>query len=181
MRILKKIGIGIGALLSALLIAGLFLPSKIHVERSVLIQASPEAIFRMVNDLEQYQRYSPFMAADPQAKISWGDKRVGIGASMSWNGEKTGQGTMTIIDARSPEYVTLDLDFKEKGKAVAFFRFEDREGGRNATWGYDADFGANVPMRYFGLVADKVMGQYFEKGLAGMKEIVEKESPLKAK
>lgn len=179
MRLFRRAVIGLFAILGGLLLVGLFLPSRVHVERSVLILAPGEAVFKMANDLEQFQRYSPFMKEDPDAKITWGDRKEGVGASMSWNGQKNGQGTMTIIDIRSPDYVTIDLDFKDRGKAVAFFRFDNAERGVIATWGFENDAGMNVPMRYMGLLSDRVLGKYFERGLADMKEIVEREAPLK--
>ena len=47
---IKKIAIGLGAVIGLLLIVGLFLPSKIHVERSVTISAPQGAVF--ANELE---------------------------------------------------------------------------------------------------------------------------------
>jgi len=171
---MKKVAIVIGSIIVILLVVGLALPSKQHVERSVVINAPPEAVFDLVNNLETFLTYSPF--TDPTMKIEWGSKRVGLGASYSWKGEKSGEGTMTIVESRRPEYVSNNLDFKKGGLAKGYFRLEKTDVGTRVTWGFDGDSGMDIPRRYLGFfMMDKFLGKLFEQGLASMKEIAEKQ------
>ena len=39
---------------------GLFLPSKIHVERSIVVNTTPEVPFELLNDLSRFNDWSPW-------------------------------------------------------------------------------------------------------------------------
>ena len=51
MRTLKNIGLVLLGIILLLVIISLFLPSKVHVERTAVISGKPEMSFALVNDL----------------------------------------------------------------------------------------------------------------------------------
>jgi len=176
MKALKKIGIGLAVIIVLLLVISFFLPSKIHVERSMVMHASPDTVYGMVADLKKWGQWSPWHKMDPNMVITWGEKTEGVGATYSWksdNGE-VGDGTMTISEAVPNERIKLDMYFMEsKDPAYGGWTFEKTSEGVKATNTMDMDAGMNPVMRIMGLMMDNMVGKHFEEGLKNLKEIVE--------
>lgn len=176
MRILKNLFIAAIVLVVILAAIGLMLPSAYKVERSAVIQAPVEIIFDQVNDLKKSENWSPWKASDPTVKISYGAVTVGKGATSSWTSEKSGDGTMTIIESNANQDVQTALDIKRMGTAVGYSTFNPEGQGVRVTQGFRGDQGWNLAGRYMNLMMEKMVGPYFEKGLAKLKEISEAEA-----
>ena len=114
---LKTILIGLAVL--AALVAGFcavaaLQPSELYIERSALISAPPAVVFAHVNDLHEWQEFSPWAKRDPAAKIAFEGPAAGTGASFTWDGNaEVGAGRMTIVESRPNELVRFRLDFLE--------------------------------------------------------------------
>ena len=50
---------------------GLLLPSTTHVERSVVIERSPEQVFATLDSFERFNAWSPWAEYDPQARYTF--------------------------------------------------------------------------------------------------------------
>jgi len=170
---LKKIGLAIAGIILLLVIVGLFLPSEYALERSITIQAPIDAVFAQVNDLRNWEKWGPWQEEDPTTKITYGDSTIGVGASYSWTSEKSGDGSLVIVESVQNQSITTDLDFGTEGKAQGHWTFEQTDDGVRVTWGMHGDSGYNLIGRYFGMMMDTMVGPYFDKGLANMKEIAE--------
>lgn len=57
MKTLKRILIGILAIIVLLVIVAFFLPSKAYVERSIVINAVPRIVFDQVNTLKNWEKW----------------------------------------------------------------------------------------------------------------------------
>src|SRR5258707_1228630 len=78
------------------------------------IAAPSEKIFPHVNDLHQWQAWSPWAKLDPAALTSFSGADAGTGAAMAWDGNnKVGAGKMTITESRAAECIRLRLDFRK--------------------------------------------------------------------
>ena len=174
---MKKVLIGLGGLVIVLVVVAMvFLPRIVPVERKVVINAGPEKIYSHIANLEEWQKWNPWGAKDPSMKLSYGDKTVGEGASYSWESESQGSGTMTITKVVEPTRVETALDFGAQGKAKA--HFDLKSVGENQTevvWHMDADMGNNPIGRVFGTMMDGMIGPDFEDGLRRLKELSESE------
>ncbi len=180
---MKKILKFAGAAIALIIVVGLILPRKAHLERSVVIQAPVDRVFSYVNSLSRFQEFSPWREMEPDAAVTMGEKTEGVGASFSWKGKKTGEGSMTISESTKNERVVTDLEFKDQGKATAYFNLKPQDGGTQVTWGFDGDAGYNLISRYFYLFMDRFLGPDYERGLAKLKALAEaapeKKSPEK--
>lgn len=173
---LCKAGAVVVAALAVLAVVIMLRPDHTHVERSAVIKASPQAVQAYVNDLGNWNSFSPWADLDPNAKISYEGPRAGEGAMFRWDGNsEVGAGSMKIIESKPGEIVRLDLEFVRPmpGKSTAAFKFEPVEGGTNVTWSSDWD--NNFISKAMGLVmdCDAMMGGYFEQGLAKLETQVE--------
>lgn len=151
-------------------------PSEFRVTRSTAISATPQAIFAQVNDLHQWQGWSPWEKIDPALKRTYEGPPDGTGASYSWVGNnKVGEGRMTITESRPHELVRFRLDFLKpfKGTNTAEFTFEPEGAQTVVTWSMTGKYNFIVKAVGLFLNCEKMMGGEFEKGLANLKSLAE--------
>ena len=102
---IKKILLGLVALLALLLIVPFFRSEDFRVERSHTFSAKPEALFAYFNNHKKFNEWSPFAKMDPSAKNTYTGPESGVGAVASWVGDKTGEGSATITESKPNELV----------------------------------------------------------------------------
>ena len=160
MRILKKLLIGLVAIIALLAIVGMFLPREVAVSRNIVINAPAEEIFPYVNNLEAGVDWSPWLHHDPQTELVFSDPAEGEGATMSWSSEnpQVGKGTMEIVEVLENDHITVMLDFGEMGTADATWDFNTVDAGTEVTWGFTTDMGAGPVGRWMGLMMDGWVG-----------------------
>jgi hypothetical protein len=173
---LKKILIGVGALLGLLLVVIALQPETFHVERSISMAASPDAAFAQVNDFHAWSAWSPWEKLDPTMKRSYDGAAQGVGAKYAWVGNKdVGEGRMTIEQSEPSSKVVIKLEFLKPFAATntATFTFTKTPAGNKTTWAMDGN--NNFVSKAFSLVMnmDKMIGPDFERGLAGIKAAAE--------
>ncbi len=175
MKTLKRVLVGILAVVILLAVVGLALPRHAHVERSMVINAPRAQLFDALNSFKRFNEFSPWAALDPNTRYSYGGPESGVGAQMSWisTDKNVGSGTNEIIESAAPDFIRTRLDFGDQRPAEASFKFEPADGGTRVTWGFDCDLGNNPIARYFGLMFDKWIGGDYEKGLAKLKQVME--------
>ncbi len=154
-------------------IIGLFLPSDPKVERSIVIKAPPAKPFDLVNDLERNSAWSYWNTKDSTMKMTYGEKRSGEGATYSWTSQKSGEGSLTIVKSIPNSRIETDLDFKKQGTGKGYFLFEEAPEGVKVTEGFTMHAGMNLAARYFGLMANGIIGKAFEHDLEKIKELAE--------
>ncbi|NDC83412.1 hypothetical protein EB093_07120 [bacterium] len=172
--VLKKLGL-VGVALGVIVTAsGWFLPSKTVVVRSITIQAPVQTVVYLVGHLPEHEKWSPWKAFDPTVKNTYSNPSHGVGASMTWRGEKIKTGSMTITDMREPQLIVAELDFGANGKAQSAWTFQPSDNGVNVTWSYEADNGNNPLKRYVALFFIKrKIADAFDLGLTNLKHVSE--------
>jgi uncharacterized protein YndB with AHSA1/START domain len=172
MKILKNIILGVIALIVIMAVIALVaLPRQSKVERSVVIAAPAEVVFDQVNDLKKNEAWSPWK--DSTMKLSYGPVTAGKGARSSWTSKNMGNGTMTIEESVPSSAITIGLDFGAMGQAKALWTFAPEGEGVKVTEVMASDAGMNPAKRWMSLMSDKMVGPYFERGLAALKQVSE--------
>lgn len=169
----KKILLSLVVLFILFLGGGFLLPSRVHVERSIVIDAPRSVVYAQAESMPRFHAWSPWRAVEPEASWRFEGPERGVGAKLLWDGRKVGQGSQEVIQAKAPEQVTTALDFGKDGKATATFRFEPEGSGTKVTWGFDSDMGGNPIARYMGRMMESMLGPSFEQGLASLEAIAE--------
>jgi len=151
-------------------------PDEFKVVRSSTMAASPATVFEQVNDFHNWDAWSPWAKLDPACKNTFSGAAAGKGAGFAWDGNnKVGAGRMTITESQSPELIRINLEFLRPFKTsnITEFTFKAQGGQTLVTWTMTGK--SNFVCKVFGLFmdGDKMVGKDFEKGLAGMKTIVE--------
>lgn len=151
-------------------------PDEFRVTRSAVIEAPAAVIFEHVNDLQKWQAWSPWVEMDPEATYAFEGKVSGLGATLHWDGEKSGKGTMIVAESRSPEFVGFQLEFLEPMQAsnVAEIALAPEGTGTLVTWTMYGPNNFISKMMSVVMDCEKMVGDQFEKGLSNLKTIAEK-------
>ncbi|MDP3072979.1 MAG: SRPBCC family protein [Opitutaceae bacterium] len=173
---IKKILLGLVAVIALILIVAAFQPSQFSVQRSLAIAAPPAVLFEQVNDHRKFAVWNPWAKLDPNVKNTYSGPATGVGSVASWQGNReVGAGSATIIESKPGERVRQRMDWKEpmEGTSTVDFTFKPEGNQTLMTWHM---YG---PQNYVGKVMclfmnmDKMVGGQFEKGLADLKTIAE--------
>ena len=74
---LKKILIGLSAIIVIFLIVVALQPADFRISRSAVIAAPPAAVFEQINDFQKWNEWSPWAKLDPNAKNAFeGPSRI---------------------------------------------------------------------------------------------------------
>ena len=81
------------------------------ITRDIMIAAPRERVYALVDDLREWERWSPWEVLAPSMSHEYTGPDRGVGARHCWVGNKdAGEGEMLITDS-SPDGVSLDLHF----------------------------------------------------------------------
>jgi hypothetical protein len=171
---LKKILIGLAAVLVVLFGVISMQPDSYTVTRVGVVPAPPDVAFTQVNDFSKWAAWSPWAKLDPNMKLTLSANPAGKGATYAWAGNSdAGEGKMTITDSTPSSSVDIDLEFLKpfESKAKTKFTFAPEGTGTKVTWSMTGE--NNFMSKAFGLFMnmDKMIGADFEKGLEQMKAV----------
>jgi hypothetical protein len=174
---LGKILIGLAIVVVLLAIVVATRQSTFHVERSLLITASPESVFAQVNDFRSWAAWSPWEKLDPKMKKTFSGPSAGAGAIYAWNSDngKVGQGRMTIERSDLPSSVIVKLEFIKPFTATntVTFTMIPVAAQTRTTWAMDGHNGFLGKLFHLVMNMDKMVGGDFERGLAALKSVAE--------
>jgi len=173
---MEKILLGVAALVMVLVVVVAMRPNEFEVTRSIAVNAKPEAIFPHVNDLHQWDAWSPWAKLDPDAKVAFDGSDEGIGTWMSWDGNNdVGAGMMTITESDPFVRVVFRLEFSRPfaGVNAAEFTFKPEGDTTLVTWSMSGTHTFISKAVGLFMNCDKMVGDQFEQGLASLKAVVE--------
>jgi hypothetical protein len=160
----------LGAVVAILVLASMK-PDEFYVTRGAVIHAPPVVVFEKVNNLQNWNSFSPWAKLDPDAKIAFEGPQAGEGAIFRWDGDRNvGAGSMMITESRPTELVKFRLDFLRpfEDTTTTDFIFHPDNAGTYVTWSM---YGKNT---FFSKIlsvvmdCDKMIGDFFEEGLANL-------------
>ena len=178
---MKKVLYVIVALAVIYLVLCVASPSVIKVQRSVSMNAAADAIKSQLTDYNVFAKWSPWAEKDTAMKITIDGVPGNVGHKYNWEGNKdVGKGTMELTKI-STDTVAEKLDFAGKGVSDVFFIFKPEGATTNLTWAMDMNIGffGRGMMLFFKGKMDKMLGGYFENGLAKLKEVMEAQPVVK--
>ena len=184
MKALKITGIVVLAVIVIAVVSIAVMSPQSHIERSIVINAQPAAIYEELVDFKAFNTWSPWAAIDPDTRYTFEGPQFGVGAKMNWASDNSnvGQGSQWIIEAEENKRVKTGMAFAGfEGSFVAEFILEPVDGGTKVTWTYDGDVRNTGPMnaamgKLMGSFTDSMLGPQYEQGLAALKRRSESKS-----
>jgi carbon monoxide dehydrogenase subunit G len=174
------IGIVVLLLIAAAVVYIATRPEDFHVQRSAQISAPRDVVFSIINDLHEWEHWSPYDKRDPNMKKTFEGSSEGPGAIYTWNGNsQVGEGRMTVLESKPGELITMRLEFFRPFKGVnqVNFKLEPSEGGTRVSWIMDGK--KNFITKAMGLFMDmdNMVGKDFEQGLANLDQVASARTP----
>lgn len=178
MRILKTLLIIVLAIVAIVVLLGLIGADTYHVDRSTVINATPEQVYPYVSNLSSQQAWGPWQEQDRDAKNSLEGTDGTVGAVWSWDGDTIGKGKQEITSLEANKSVRTKLTFYTpmKSEGTGSFDLEPTAEGTKVTWGMEGKNGFLGKLMSKFMNMDDMLGPMFDTGLANMKTMVEKEA-----
>jgi hypothetical protein len=171
---IKKILLGLVAVLVLFLAYAATRPAEFRVERSATLAASPATLFAQVNDHQKFNAWNPFLKLDPNVKNTFSGPVSGVGAKCSWDGNRDiGAGSSTIVESRPGELVRMRMDWTRpmEGTSTVDFTFRPAGDKTVVTWAmYGKNNFVGKVMSVF-IDCDAMCGPAFEQGLADLGKV----------
>ena len=150
------------------------LPGKYNVEKSIIIKKPVPAVMDKVGDLNYFAKWNPWQLMEKSGKFNiTGDPKT-VGHKYSWEGKKTGVGSLTLrrIDRK---HIHFDLEFIKpfKSSAKDNWLFEEWGNGETkVTWQNNGELPFPVA-RLMGPIIKKGLDRQFVEGLKNLKNLSE--------
>src|SRR5436190_6071527 len=181
MKVLKYILIGIVCLIAIVCLLGLILPKDYTVARSAVINAPRPVVQANIKSLKTMDQWYVWSKREPNIKQNFQGNDGEVGSSVEWSGnEEVGKGKQEI-SAVTDSTVDIKLAFMEpwESKSDVNFMVADSADASKVTWTMHGKM--PFPMNVMGLFMnmDKMVGDDFEAGLAGLKTMSEQEATHK--
>lgn len=176
---MKKVVIVLVALIAVLAGFVATRPDSFKVERTQTIQAPADVVFARVADFHQWSSWSPWAKKDPAMKVTYEGVPGQVGSSYAWSGnDDVGAGKMTILEAKAPQSLKIQLDFLKPMKITHQVEFHFTAAPPNTTVSWVMNGHNTFLGKAFTLVMDmdKMIGPDFELGLSQLKSVSEAEA-----
>jgi uncharacterized protein YndB with AHSA1/START domain len=173
---ITKLGLWIGLILLALILFSFLLPKEVTVSRSITVNAPVDRVFDQVNDLRNWEKWSPWKRMDTTMAITFSNPPVGQGAYYKWvsKNKQMGSGTCTLSKVTNYEEIVTTLHSDDWGDANSTFHFGKKGNDTEITWSMTNNVGAMPWSRYLGMVMKSSLSKQFDQGLEGIKFYTEK-------
>jgi uncharacterized protein YndB with AHSA1/START domain len=151
-------------------------PDAFHMSRSRRINAPPEKIFPLINDLRAMNTWNTFSVRDPTSKTSYSGPASGKGALHTFDGPKSGGGTIAITDVEPPNRIVMRLMMTRPIKAdnVVTFTLARIGAETDVTWAMDGHSPFLIKVMTLFFNHNAMMHAAFDEGLANLKALAEK-------
>jgi len=173
---IETIVIAIVVIVGAILIYAATKPDTFQVSRATSVQAPPDKIFPLVNNLRSHSLWSPF-DKDREMKRAYSGPAAGKGASLEFEGDRNvGSGRLAIADATQSSKIRMILNMIKPFKAnnTVEFTFVPKGNSTTVTWAMHGKQPYLGKLISTFINCDKMVGSQFEKGLADLKSVAEK-------
>ncbi len=165
----------VAGLFAAIILVGIFIPTKYRFSKHTIIQSDKKAVFNAIDDLEQWKVWSAWSAEnDPKINIRYGEKHDGTGGKMIWKGSKMGKGDMEITKSEPYKEIEIYVVFN-KGVFKMDFRFliEEEKNATKITWFVSGRTRRGGFAKILGRLLPRWMGKDMETSLKILKHYCE--------
>lgn len=157
------------------------LPAQYRVESMRVIPAPAGDVWPYVNNLKEWERWSPWRANDPTVQNSYEGAASGAGAVMRWKSEKSGSGKISIADTFAPRNVRYDLHFDDWGSdATGEITLENQGESTLVKWTMTGERSFVEKVFWMVLRVEKAITKDFSLGLSLLEKTVTSPPPVPA-
>ena len=154
MNFFKSILIGLLIFLIVLIGIGFLLPSHMEVQRTLVIEAPPQQIQPWLDNMKRWELWIPWnKQMDQTVEYIFSGPEKGVGATLSWQGAKLGQGSLKLTKVEPKVGVQYEITFDQGNLlATGSLAYEPVPEGTRLIWEDRLELGKNPLKRYLGLL-----------------------------
>jgi len=178
MKARKIIGILIVIILAIVFVVPLFMTDTLSVTSSVIINSDEETVFQQVNNLHNWSAWSPF-ENDSTIVNTYSGPESGVGAKREWKGEKSGVGSMTIVESNNYSHIKNKLEFESESGGYGNWEFSKNDTAVFVDWTITISDLSYPFERLISVIIKSSIQPMMDKGLESLKNLVEKKSVVK--
>ena len=174
MKTFRILGLVILFILLVIFIGAFFLPKEVKTHQTRMIEAPLDTVYNLVNDFNQWKRWSPWYDTTKLYTIT--GEAYGEGAIMRWVDAKGQVGEREIQSSMYPERIVILTQFREEdSKALMDFSFKAY--GQDSVevsidFGMDYHFGYPFG-RYVAWMLQAGVDNSFPRALANLEDAAE--------
>jgi uncharacterized protein YndB with AHSA1/START domain len=151
-------------------------PDVFRLQRSIVIDAVPERIFPLIDDLRAHESWNPFDKPDPDTRKTHTGTARGAGAVYEWNGKgQAGTGRLSILESDPFSRIGMQLEmlkpFKTSNQVT--FALVHEGAATHLTWSIKGPVPYPTKVMHTLFNMDRMIGKQFEIGLTNLKRIAE--------
>lgn len=176
MKILKKVLLGIAALVVIVLITALFVKKSYNVEREITINKPVPEVFAYIKQIKNQDHYNKWVMTDPSMKKEFKGTDATVGFIYAWDGNKdAGKGEQEIKKIDENKRIDMEIRFEKPMEGISQSYMTTEAVAENQTKVKMA-FSSKVPypMNIMCLFIDNMLGKDMETTLGNLKTILEK-------
>lgn len=169
-RLAARMAAVIAGFLLLVLVVGVFLPGEWRVERSVVVEAAPDRVFPLLDELRRWEEWTPW----PGVEMSYEGPAAGAGAARRWDDRTMGDGVFRVVASEASDFLAYEVAVQDSTILTEGRLTLDEVGGATRiTWTESGDFGWNPLMGYVALGMDRLQGRELAKALERLAAVVE--------
>ena len=174
MKVLKWIIIVLLIIVGLVLIVGIFMPKEMKTSASEEINLPASQVFYSVATFQDRQEWDPWLAEDPEAKVTITTEPGFVGSEYAWEGDKLGKGKMKVDSVVPGKFIKSFIWFNaDKGEpGIVNWEFEESDNKTVATWSLAVE-SKNPFMKLMNQLYKGALKKSFANGLAGLKTYFE--------
>ena len=151
------------------------MPTPYKISVSQQINAPMAKVFAIINDLNQFAGWNPFLPMDPNVVATIGPITSGEGAQYNYESKKIGTGRMTFTGVYDNSLIKIKMEFLKPNQEVAHneWRLTHVGDGVEMTWLMEGERKPLMALMVKVMGMDKMMSKHFADGLLRLKALAE--------
>ncbi len=155
-------------------------PPDYTIVREMKINASPEAIFPLINNSKKADEWMPWKDSDPSVKMTYSGPEEGVGSKSDWDSTGSmGTGSALVVESVPNERVKTQLTYTKPMEMTqtAEITLTPDNNATIVRWSVVGKNNFVGRLFCFFIDMDKFVGGEFEKGLSKLKTMTEAKPP----
>ena len=175
LKTVALIALAIVGLLAAIAAYASTQPDTFRVQRALAITASPETLYPLIADLQQLNRWNPFVLKDAKITGRYSGAASGTGAVYEFEGSSSGSGRIEIGDVAPSRRVAMTLSMTKplRSENAITFTLEPAGDMTTVTWAMQGQTPLLGKIIHLFVNMDRMIGGEFASGLASLKALAE--------
>lgn len=173
---LKIIGILILLIVVYAIIAMLAFGKNYHYEKSMVIHAPKEKIWKQISSMQAVNQWNPWLKLDPNMKLVYSGTPGQVGDKYCWDSKNNdaGAGCQEIKELVPYQRQKTEMIFKKpfEGQATSEIILSPEVSGTKVIWTMDTE--QDPMMKIMRPIMDYQMGKSYGEGLDNLKKLTEK-------